>query len=1120
KGNNREATETREVANTKLVHNFGEYKYNYDATCTQNGTETRKCKVCQETETREVANTKLEHNFGAYVFNNDATCSQNGTETRTCINCKTTETREKFASKKAHSYTGYVYNNDATCTKNGTETRKCKVCEYAQTREKSGTKLEHEFGEYVSNNDATCTQNGTATRTCKNCQKKETKIVLNSMIAHTYQNGKCIYCDKKQIDVSLVSNNKSDYKIVLCSNATEYEKASADIIKKFFSDAYKITLQTINETSNLYKIDSKYIFIGNGGFLNDAEISVPGDLGDSGYILKTKGSNVFIANPTGFGAGLKSGAYRLLEEVFNYKAYAVDEISYNNPENVELTELDIEVKPDISALNLTGNNDKADGATQRALAGITNYSDIFSYRSTPYHNSFSFVDPGKYSESHPLWYSSDKTQLCYTAHGNTDEYNALVNIVYTQLKDIYLSAKDSGKQTVIIPFTQQDNGTFCNCSTCQTYNNLNNYVVYHNASRCTNSIPIVRFMNSISDKFKSDGIKDDLYLVFFAYLQTEASPKKSYITMRENVVPMVAPIYSQYSREDDFGKSGVKDLIDRWLDISEAKTPKFMLWTYSANYQNYLSLMDNFSCLSKNGEIMADYTKNGNLLYWYDEGSGFGEVAGVDFTYFKYWLRGKQAIDSTVIDSDTKFNALVDEFFDAYYKQGADAMKEYFYSYLDVLRDLHGKSNNGSAFYGYTMDDYPNLYDNYTVSVANGTKNNSPWFTKTQLESWRSLLQKAKDATVDNEKVYKRVLLESVVVDFIYLKLYGIDLVSGTDLTVLNDAKDQLKNDANLAGLGLISESDGIENAFKPELASGRMYATISDIEVLVVEAQNFDDSTPLLVIDKLCEDFDRMFYNAIGYTGTNNYNRLSQTDKNRMINAKAKYETSISNVMYAKTNNLIDSLPSSTSSLKVTHGSSLKLIDSFINRMNESTQNKLKDDTVRYNKYTTLKAEYDKKWGVAYNELEPWLNDSTLGAKANVGCDSYRIESSSELVNDSTYGTVTKVNIISSSDSIYKDNPASYNFAALFLDYNAVKSVVKNDPSIQSVEFYIKVNASNVQISTGARSFTEFNTTSGSWSKITLSREQFINGEGAVRKAGLTNTALYITNFYFIKSK
>ena len=170
-------------------HQFVNYVSNNDATCTKDGTETGKCKCCDETDTRTEAGSKIPHKYVTYVSNNDATCQKDGTKTATCeYGCGTKDTVVDAGSKTAHIFTDYVSNNDATCQKDGTKTATCEFgCGTKDTVTDANSKVDHIYKEYVENNDATCQKNETKTAACEfGCGKTNTVEIPDSTVEHKY----------------------------------------------------------------------------------------------------------------------------------------------------------------------------------------------------------------------------------------------------------------------------------------------------------------------------------------------------------------------------------------------------------------------------------------------------------------------------------------------------------------------------------------------------------------------------------------------------------------------------------------------------------------------------------------------------------------------------------------------------------------------------------------------------------------------------------------------------------------------------------------------------------------------------------------------------------------------
>ncbi|MBR5515138.1 MAG: hypothetical protein IKU52_02905 [Clostridia bacterium] len=92
-----------------------------EPTCALAGKELHIC-VCGDMFITDI--NQVDHEYGDYIFNHDSTCTENGTETAYCIyGCGNSLTREAEDSK--HSFINFEYNNDATCTKDGTQTSYC-----------------------------------------------------------------------------------------------------------------------------------------------------------------------------------------------------------------------------------------------------------------------------------------------------------------------------------------------------------------------------------------------------------------------------------------------------------------------------------------------------------------------------------------------------------------------------------------------------------------------------------------------------------------------------------------------------------------------------------------------------------------------------------------------------------------------------------------------------------------------------------------------------------------------------------------------------------------------------------------------------------------------------------
>lgn len=146
-------------------HLMGEYAYNNDATCTKDGTMTRRCmnvnsgKWCEKSETvKDPNHPATGHGWETYIYNNDATCTKDGTMTATCWHVNDGKQCGETDTKKDpdHKATGHLYDVSGWSWSDGykqaTVTLKCQNagCNDTMTETVQATCADHK--------DATCTQ--------------------------------------------------------------------------------------------------------------------------------------------------------------------------------------------------------------------------------------------------------------------------------------------------------------------------------------------------------------------------------------------------------------------------------------------------------------------------------------------------------------------------------------------------------------------------------------------------------------------------------------------------------------------------------------------------------------------------------------------------------------------------------------------------------------------------------------------------------------------------------------------------------------------------------------------------------------------------------------------------
>ena len=151
-------------------HSYGGWYETQAPTCIEEGTNERKCIVCQNAETKTI--NALGHIEANAVEENKhaATCISDGSYDSViyCFTCGDELEREtKVLDKIDHSYTDWVISTVSTCITGGQERKDCINCDHFETRDTSA--LGHDIIEHEAQ-AATCTEIGwNAYESCSRC---------------------------------------------------------------------------------------------------------------------------------------------------------------------------------------------------------------------------------------------------------------------------------------------------------------------------------------------------------------------------------------------------------------------------------------------------------------------------------------------------------------------------------------------------------------------------------------------------------------------------------------------------------------------------------------------------------------------------------------------------------------------------------------------------------------------------------------------------------------------------------------------------------------------------------------------------------------------------------------
>lgn len=545
---------------------------------------------------------------------------------------------------------------------------------------------------------------------------------------------------------AFVTNKKTDYTIIFDNNGEKLSKA-VDLIVKNVNSATGATLKTEIYTEgreNEWKSDDKVIVFDNDEIFKKAGLTMPADdIGNGGYYIKTVGNTVFIMCASTDGYQL--GAIKFLEATVGYDMLAADCVVFEKSGET-MPDMDIIEKPDYE-YRMTSTFKLSSAAIYGMGFNMDRLDNMFiavpnretGKSADTQHNSFNFLPPSMYNDEsnpemyHPKWYSHagniNLEQLCYTAHGDTAEYGAMVDTLYEYLKELVDANPDKKNITI----THQDNQAYCDCETC--LNVVRDYGAI--------SAAYIMFLNDVDDKLQADLAKEaeengtekrEVNLIFFAYHGTKESPTylgedgkyhatSEKVMMNENVGVLVAPIESYYTSsfyEEKNIDKGESEQIKSWSCL----TDKIYMWTYETYFNNYMYPYNTWDSMVENYRFCLE----NNAVYMFNQGQT-NQSSPTGFMAFKYYIDSKAGINVNV-----SYAELEEKFFRGYFKEAAEPMKEYFdalrakLSYLENTYNetVDGGINNGGSnvlakkqYWDYrTLTGYIDCMDRATEAIA------------------------------------------------------------------------------------------------------------------------------------------------------------------------------------------------------------------------------------------------------------------------------------------------------------------------------------------------------------------------------------------------------------------
>lgn len=582
----------------------------------------------------------------------------------------------------------------------------------------------------------------------------------------------------------LIENGRSDYVVVIPQNAKLNEKNAASELTNWFYESSGISLPLKTDDSVTYSESSKLIILGQTSLTENSGIDVT-KIKAQNFTLKTVGSNLFIVG--GDDLGTLYGTYEFLRHNFGYEAYASDEIAIDkNVTNRELIDFDLSDGPDIQWRQ--PNYGSLDN-TMAAMRFRLNKSPWMMQNGNFVHNTLSEYLPYKvYGETNGKWYDnfengdSEPTQLCYSAHGDSEQLELMQKAVIERMKALINYYYEDGDYKELISFTHEDNGSWCECQTCK-----------ESAQKYgTDSAVLVKFINPVAKAIDEwmDEVwpEQEIAISIFAYMRTLDAPVKAEgdkfvpiddsVKLEDNVSVLYAPYFAEFAYALEHSKNSTYyTIIKKWQAVSK----KMSFWLYSTNFVDYLGWYDSFNSMVDNYKLVKDC----GGYYLFDQAT-YDTSALTGFDYLKAYLNSKLAwkVDENV-------NEMTYNFFENYFKQAAKPMRAYFDSYRSWSLIAREELGMGSSV-------RLNIYS-------------KEYFPKQVLMQWLEYINQAYDAieSVKNSdlalynRLKNRINKESIAIRYHLIEFWG----NTFEKEVKVEMQKSFKSDAESLGFVYLGEA-------------------------------------------------------------------------------------------------------------------------------------------------------------------------------------------------------------------------------------------------------------------------------------------------------------------------
>ena len=256
----------------------------------------------------------------------------------------------------------------------------------------------------------------------------------------------------------LVNNGETEYKIVIPAEAGGVLQVASSDLNRFISEASGVSIPVVKDSE--VTGEGKFISVGQTTLLQDTAITYSFDeLGQDGYKIVTEDDDLYLIGGGDYGS--MYAAYELLNILVDWDYFAQDCYTLKKGlSQIPLYDLDVTDVPDFPIRVASDGVVETSNQALYRLRERTLTENFIFVKSYWAHNSFQYVKDSP--DVNETWYNTAQTQLCYTAHGDAEQYEKMQEACFITLRDALIQTPDREGVT----FTMQDNHDYCDCDAC------------------------------------------------------------------------------------------------------------------------------------------------------------------------------------------------------------------------------------------------------------------------------------------------------------------------------------------------------------------------------------------------------------------------------------------------------------------------------------------------------------------------------------------------------------------------------------------------------------------------------------------------------------------------------